>query len=105
MIMHVQLNNKLNKNSGFTLIEILIVVMLIGILSGVMLRVINVQGVRSKSRDSQRTSDLAKIQTAFELYYTDSRQYPNSGSTGCSGLSSDWNDVTSMSTCLQSYLN
>lgn len=69
----------IKNNRGFTLIEILIVVMVIGILSGVMLRVINVDDVRKKTRDSQRIADLKKIQTALELYFVDNRTYPVSG--------------------------
>lgn len=63
-------------NLGFTLIELLIVISVIGILSGVVLNAINVQGIRQKSRDSQRVSDLKRIQTALELYFTDKRSYP-----------------------------
>ena len=65
---------------GFTLVELLVVVMLIVVLSGVVLRVINVQGIRQKSRDSQRISDLKRIQTALELYFADNRTYPATGS-------------------------
>lgn len=67
-------NNSTNK--GFTLIEILIVVMIIGILAGIMLRVINIDDVRKKTRDSQRIADLKKIQTSLELYFVDNRIYP-----------------------------
>lgn len=74
--------NKSNMSSkGFTLVELMIVVVLIGILSGVVLSVINVGGIRAKSRDSQRAGDLKRIQTALELYFADYRGYPsNSGS-------------------------
>jgi prepilin-type N-terminal cleavage/methylation domain-containing protein len=69
----------MNKNKkGFTLIELLIVVGLISILSGVILGVVNVGGLRSKTRDAQRKADLKKIQTALELYFADFRAYPAS---------------------------
>jgi prepilin-type N-terminal cleavage/methylation domain-containing protein len=74
-----------NLKKGFTLIEILIVIMIIGILSGTMLSVINVKGIRSKSRDAQRVSDLKKIQTALELYFSDNRTYPVSGWVNITG--------------------
>ena len=64
---------------GFTLIELLIVVALIAILSGIVIKVVDVGGVRSKSRDSQRISDLRKIQLALELYFADMRVYPTTG--------------------------
>lgn len=65
-----------NKQKGFTLIELMLVVLIIGILSGVMLNVINIRGIQSKSRDARRISDLKKVQTALELYYADYRGYP-----------------------------
>jgi len=66
---------KKNETRGFTLIELLIVIMLIGVLSGVILGVINVGGIRAKSRDAQRAADIKKIQTALELYFADNRTY------------------------------
>jgi prepilin-type N-terminal cleavage/methylation domain-containing protein len=62
--------------SGFTLIELLIVVSVIGILSGLTLTVINPAALRARARDSQRVSDLKKIQTALEAYFSDYRSYP-----------------------------
>lgn len=67
---------KNNKKTGFTLIELLIVVMLIGVLSGVLLGVVNVAGIRAKSRDATRKSDLEKIRVALELYFAENRVYP-----------------------------
>jgi prepilin-type N-terminal cleavage/methylation domain-containing protein len=64
-----------NKN-GFTLIELMLVVVLISVLSGVILSVINITGLKARSRDAQRAGDLKRIQTALELYYSDNRAYP-----------------------------
>ena len=85
--MYKNISNKLKENNkkGFTLIEILIVVVIIGVLSGLMLRVINVGDVRKKTQDSQRIADLKKIQTALELYFVDNRTYP---------VSANWTDIT-----------
>jgi len=74
-----KLQSKAGQNdatAGFTLIELLIVVLIIAVLSGIVLSVVNVTGIRSKSRDSQRISDLKKIQVALELYFTDLGSYP-----------------------------
>lgn len=68
------------KRKGFTLIELLVTVSLIGVLSGILLGVLNVQGLRKKARDSQRVADLKKIQTALEAYLADNREYPDTGS-------------------------
>lgn len=70
----------LKQRKGFTLIEVLIVVVIISILSGVALSLLNSGGYRQKARDSQRVSDLRKIQTALELYFGDYRVYPSSAS-------------------------
>lgn len=68
----------MKQNKGFTLIELLITIIIIGTLSGVILTVINVSGIRARSRDAQRAGDIKKIQTALELYFADNRGYPPS---------------------------
>lgn len=69
-------NSKKNKSKGFTLVELLIVISIMGILSGITLRVINPTELNKKSRDSQRIVDAKKLQTALELYFLDFRRYP-----------------------------
>lgn len=59
---------------GFTLIEMLIVIAIIGMLST--LAAITLGSARVKARDARRMSDLKEIQTALELYYTDENIYP-----------------------------
>ena len=55
------------------------VVAVIGVLSGILLAIINPRGFRAKARDGQRVADLKKIQTGLELYFADNRLYPPSG--------------------------
>lgn len=63
------------KNSrGFTLIELLIVIAIIGILSTLLTA--NFIGVRQRSRDATRKSNLRQIQSALELYRSDQGSYP-----------------------------
>jgi general secretion pathway protein G len=64
------------KQKGFTLIELMIVVLIIGILSGIMLAVINIPGIQSKARDARRIGDIKKLQTVLELFFSDNRGYP-----------------------------
>ncbi len=59
---------------GFTLIEILIVVAIIGILASVV--VVGLGPAQKKGRDSRRVSDLRSVQNALELYYGKNGQYP-----------------------------
>ncbi|MEI6532996.1 MAG: type II secretion system protein GspG [Candidatus Roizmanbacteria bacterium] len=64
------------KKNGFTLLEILIVIAIIGILSGFV--TIQVTSSIGKSYDSRRKSDLNAIQKALESYYNDNNAYPSS---------------------------
>lgn len=59
---------------GFTLVELLVVIAIIGILSTLLTA--NFIGVRQRSRDSQRKSNLRQIQSALELYRADQAGYP-----------------------------
>ncbi|MBI2444009.1 MAG: type II secretion system protein GspG [Candidatus Magasanikbacteria bacterium] len=62
------------KTKGFTLIELIVVVAIIGLLST--LAVVALGSARVKARDAKRLSDLKQMQTALELYYTDKNAYP-----------------------------
>lgn len=65
-----------NFGRGFTLIELIIVVTIIGILSSLLLS--NLVGIRGRVRDGQRKSDLAQIKQALEIYRSDNGTYPDS---------------------------
>ncbi|MBI2030997.1 MAG: type II secretion system protein GspG [Candidatus Levybacteria bacterium] len=64
----------LKSSFGFTLIEILIVLALIGILSVIFF--INFS-VIPKARDAQRKADLKQLEKAVEQYRSDNGIYPN----------------------------
>jgi prepilin-type N-terminal cleavage/methylation domain-containing protein len=59
---------------GFTIIELLVVVAIIGLLSSMVLT--SVGQARKKARDSERRQTLRNVQKAFELYYNDNGKYP-----------------------------
>lgn len=59
---------------GFTLVEILVTVAIIGLLST--LAVVALGDARTRSRDSKRVSDVRGIMTALELYNNDNNGYP-----------------------------
>lgn len=65
-----------NRNSGFTLAEILIVVSLITIIAAALLFSINPIKQFFKGYDTVRKNDLTKLKSAFENYYTDHDCYP-----------------------------
>lgn len=62
------------KQSGFTLIEVLIVIAIIGILIG--LSAVAYQAARAAGRDTKRKADLGQISGNLEIYRTDCGQYP-----------------------------
>jgi type II secretion system protein G len=60
---------------GFTLIEILIVMVIIGILAAIGIG--SFQSSQIKARDASRKSDLQQIGKALEAYYNDKGEYPS----------------------------
>lgn len=58
------------EKSGFTLLELLIVVAIMAILSVVMIIILDPAETLKKSRDSQRMSDLNTLKTALGIYMT-----------------------------------
>jgi type IV pilus assembly protein PilA len=68
-----------NQKKGFTLLEILIVIAIIGIL--ISIGVASYSSAQKKSRDSRRRGDLKAVQSAIEQYYSDSptASYPAAG--------------------------
>jgi len=65
--------NNVKSRKGFTLIEIMVVIAIIGILSSFLIGAFS--GLRQTTRDSQRKTDLRLIQSALEIYRSDTGKY------------------------------
>ena len=71
----------------FTLIEMLIVIVIIGILAAAL--VPRLQAIQGRARDSQRKIDLRNLVTAAQIYKVDTNKFPRAGTCGASDTSYD----------------
>lgn len=72
------MHKQYKQTTGFTLVELLIVVGILSILAIFALAALNPLEQFRKARDSQRKSDLTQVQRALEQYYQDHGKYPKS---------------------------
>ena len=68
------MNSLRNKQSGFTIVELLIVIVVIGILAGLVITTF--AGIQQKGRDTERQTDLKAIHAQLEAYYAQNGNYP-----------------------------
>ena len=64
------------QQSGFTLIELIVVVTIIGILAA--LAISNVRWAQTKARESALRHDLFEMRKSIDDYYADKQKYPES---------------------------
>jgi len=70
------MRKKRNSKSGFTLIEVLLVVAILGILAGVV--VVNFSGQGKGARIKATRASIAAVCTAIDMYEVDTGRYPSS---------------------------
>lgn len=85
--------------SGFTLVELLVVIVVIGILAAVGIQTYS--GAQAKARDAKRKADLREIRNALQAYYNDFGRYPSAGgcadgNNGCYGNSYEANWIVGL---------
>jgi prepilin-type N-terminal cleavage/methylation domain-containing protein len=81
------------RHKGFTIVELLIVIVVIGILAAITMVAYN--GIQTRAKDSQRKSDIALITKALEYYYEINRQYP--AGSGSSVINNAWSTTADAS--------
>lgn len=82
----------MKKNNGFTLVELLVVITILGILATIGLVVFS--SAQMRGRDTQRKSDLKQISSALEIFNADYGTYPTAANgliMGCpTGTTCTW---------------
>ena len=92
------------KSKGFTLIELIVVIAIIGLVSSIVTSQLGES--KKQARDAQRMSDLRQIKNALELFYLDHGYYPASDcGWDCNGYRYSWNNGwTTLQTDLAPYI-
>ncbi|OGG13552.1 hypothetical protein A2875_01570 [Candidatus Gottesmanbacteria bacterium RIFCSPHIGHO2_01_FULL_46_14] len=71
---------KNKKQYGFTLLELMVVIVILGVLSMIGISAFTSSQIRS--RDTKRKADLANFQKSLEFYYNDYNSFPLSDAEG-----------------------
>src|SRR5580693_4493282 len=62
-------------NKGFTIVELLIVIVVIGILA--LLVITTYSGIQAKARNAKRQNDIQALQTQLEAFFQQNGYYPS----------------------------
>ncbi|HZP55336.1 MAG TPA: type II secretion system protein [Candidatus Saccharimonadales bacterium] len=62
------------RSSGFTIVELLIVIVVIGILAALV--IVTYNGIQQKARDTERKTDVKALQGQLEAYWANNAKYP-----------------------------
>lgn len=110
--MSVKNHPAVNRNSeiGFTLVELMIVVTIIGIIAAIALASLGL--IKENARDKRRLTDITAIRHAMNLYATDNGSFPRLAGTHCIGKNNGetcWGDTnmpgsTALTQALQPHL-
>lgn len=83
---------------GFTIIEIIITIIVIGILTAI--SVVAYGNIQRQSRDSERRSDVVQLKIAMDKYYAANSQFPAACTADGSAC-----PVNNLATALKPYLS
>ena len=77
---------QLSSNRGFTIVELLIVIVVIGILAGI--SIVAYSGVQQRATNAKTINDIASVKKLIEAYAVENGFYPVTSTTPLSGSSS-----------------
>ncbi len=66
-----------NKQSGFTIVELLIVIVVIAVLASITVAVFN--GIQGKAKFTKINSELLAVRKSIEMYHAENGTYPPTG--------------------------
>ena len=66
-----------NRSKGFTIVELLIVIVVIAILATLV--IVTFTGIQQKARNSQRQTDINALDSHIEAYFASNGNYPTFG--------------------------
>ena len=61
---------------GFTLIELMVVMAVLGVLVTIVVAAINPTKIIKQSQDTKARTELSQVKAAMQLYYNDNKSYP-----------------------------
>ena len=75
--------NIINKDKGFTIVELLVVIVVIGILAAITM--VSYSGVTTKANLSANKANAASVMQAADAYFAENGTYPTAGAQLTSG--------------------
>jgi len=79
----------MKKNSGFSLVELMIVIVIIGVLAAVAVPIYSNNVMKAKMSEADAT--LGSIRTQLRLYYGENGEYPTA--TAADVIDETWHDI------------
>lgn len=81
------MNTILQKQKGFTIVELLIVIVVIAILAAI--SIVAYTGVQENARNTQRAADAKTVADAINAYYAQNSTWPGTGATDAADFAGD----------------